>query len=90
MPPCLLQNFCGAQSKSQSLNGGGLQIKSSFAKLMEWSLNNKAVLAGNTPSLAAAALQLVARAHQVTKQAASVAEISSVIVVLFPFIVVHT
>ena len=55
---------------------------------MEWSLDNKAVLAGNTPSLAAAALQLVAMVHQVTKQAPSVVVISSAVALLFPFMMV--
>lgn len=39
---------------------------SSFEKLMQWALKNEAVLAGNTSSLAAAALLLVTQAYQVT------------------------
>ena len=39
----------------------------SFAKLMEWSLKTDEVLAGNTSSLAAAALMLACEAHQVTR-----------------------
>ena len=41
-------------------------VMSSFEKLMQWALKNEAVLAGNTSSLAAAALLLVSQAYQVT------------------------
>ncbi|KAL3154042.1 hypothetical protein ABBQ32_013589 [Trebouxia sp. C0010 RCD-2024] len=40
-------------------------VMSSFEKLMQWALKNEAVLAGNTSSLAAAALLLVTQAYQI-------------------------
>lgn len=42
-------------------------VMNGFEKLMEWALKNDDVLAGNTSSLAAAALILASQAYQVSK-----------------------